>query len=54
MLKTPSYSEYGINENKLEIRKAVNQPIIPSYYYALIQKVLSGIWEETWDLAAEH
>lgn len=24
MLKTPSYSEYGINENKLEIKKAVN------------------------------
>lgn len=28
MLKTPSYPEYGMNENKTEYRKAVNQPII--------------------------
>lgn len=28
MLKTPSYPEYGMYENKTEYRKAVNQPII--------------------------
>lgn len=34
MLKTPGYSDYGINENKMEYRKAVNQPIITIYYYS--------------------
>lgn len=48
MLKTPSYPEYGMNENKMEYRKAANQPLITINAHT---EVSVRIWEETWDPA---